>query len=138
MPASLRPRVARSSPRSCVSAYIYFTIAIRVSNLTINRINKKARADGGPLVSRCEEERGYSSFENSKYRLPEMIIAAGRVSTQARAMLRIVDHCSPHPLAAMVPAMPENTTSVHETTIQHPSAPELDAAHMISLHDTYY
>ena len=47
--------------------------------------------------------------------MPESIIAAGKVSTQASAMLRIVDHCSPDPLAAMVPAMPEESTWVVET-----------------------
>ena len=44
-----------------------------------------------------------------------MIIAAGRVRIQASAMLRIVDHCSPDPLADMVPAMPEDSTWVVET-----------------------
>ena len=44
-----------------------------------------------------------------------MIIAAGRVKTQAIAMLRIVDHCRPEPLAAMVPAMPDDSTWVVET-----------------------
>ena len=44
-----------------------------------------------------------------------MIIAAGRVRIQASAMLRMVDHCRPEPLAAMVPAMPEESTWVVET-----------------------
>ena len=47
--------------------------------------------------------------------VPEMIIAAGRVSTHAMAMLRIVDHCSPDPFAAMVPAIPDDSTCVVET-----------------------
>ena len=33
-------------------------------------------------------------------------MAAGRVVTHARAMLRTVDHCRPEPFAAMVPATP--------------------------------
>ena len=37
-------------------------------------------------------------------------MAAGKVNTQASAMLRIVDHCNPDPLAAMVPAIPDEST----------------------------
>ena len=50
-----------------------------------------------------------------RYRQPDSVIAAGRVSTQAIAMLRIVDHCSPEPFAAIVPAMPDDSTWVVET-----------------------
>ena len=47
--------------------------------------------------------------------MPEITIAAGKVNTHAMAMLRIVDHCSPDPLADMVPAMPDESTCVVET-----------------------
>jgi hypothetical protein len=40
---------------------------------------------------------------------------AGKVSTQAISMLRTVDHCRPEPLAAMVPATPDDSTCVVET-----------------------
>ena len=61
-----------------------------------------------------------------------MIIAAGKVRIQASAMLRIVDHCSPDPLAAMVPAMPEDSTWVVETGRPYPSAAAMVAAAVIS------
>ena len=54
-------------------------------------------------------------FENTRYKHPDRIIAAGSVSTQASAMLRMVDHCSPEPFAAIVPAMPDDSTWVVET-----------------------
>jgi hypothetical protein len=57
----------------------------------------------------------YSIRENNRYSVPDSIIVAGSVSTQASAMLRMVDHCSPDPLAAMVPAMPDESTCVVET-----------------------
>jgi hypothetical protein len=41
--------------------------------------------------------------------------ATGRVKIQARAMLRMVENWSPLPLAAMVPATPEERTWVVET-----------------------
>ena len=47
-----------------------------------------------------------------------MIIAAGRVSTHAMAMLRIVDHCSPLPLAAIVPAMPASQVEQFQSNSQ--------------------
>jgi hypothetical protein len=40
------------------------------------------------------------------HELADSTIAAGSVSTQASAMLRIVDHCRPEPFAAIVPATP--------------------------------
>ena len=42
-------------------------------------------------------------------------MAAGKVSTHAIAMLRTVANCSPDPFAAMVPAMPEESTWVVDT-----------------------
>jgi hypothetical protein len=42
-------------------------------------------------------------------------MAAGRVNTQADAMLRIVLHCRPEPFAAIVPATPLDSTWVVET-----------------------
>jgi len=42
-------------------------------------------------------------------------IEAGRVSTQASSMLRTVDHCRPEPLAAIVPATPDDNTCVVDT-----------------------
>jgi hypothetical protein len=74
----------------------------------------------------------YSSFTNTRYSIPEMIIATGNVSTQASAMLRIVDHCSPDPLAAMVPAIPDESTCVVETGSPYPSAAAIVAAAVIS------
>ncbi len=47
--------------------------------------------------------------------MPERIAAAGSVKIHAAAMLRRVDICSPLPLAAMVPATPEESTCVVET-----------------------
>ena len=50
-----------------------------------------------------------------KYRQPDRIIAIGSVSTQAIAMLRMVDHCNPDPFAAIVPAIPDESTWVVDT-----------------------
>ena len=50
-----------------------------------------------------------------KYSVPASAIAAGSVRTQAMTMLRMVDHCNPEPFAAMVPAMPDDSTCVVET-----------------------
>jgi hypothetical protein len=57
-----------------------------------------------------------------------MIIAAGSVSTQARAMLRTVDHCIPEPLATIVPATPDDRTCVVDTGKPKPSAAPIVAA----------
>ena len=43
------------------------------------------------------------------------MMAAGSVSTQAISRLRIVAICRPEPLAAMVPATPDDSTWVVET-----------------------
>ena len=42
-------------------------------------------------------------------------IAQGNVSTHASAWLRRIDICTPEPLAAIVPATPEESTCVVET-----------------------
>jgi len=52
-------------------------------------------------------------------------------------MLRIVDHCSPDPLAAMVPAMPEDSTWVVDTGSPYPSAAAMVAAAVISAQAPY-
>ncbi len=59
-------------------------------------------------------------------------MATGNVRTQAIAMLRIVDHCSPDPLAVMVPAMPDERTCVVDTGKPYPSAAAIVAAAVIS------
>src|SRR5271165_4694280 len=74
----------------------------------------------------------YNIRANTQYRKTESIIAAGKVSTQASAMLRTVDHCSPDPLAAMVPAMPDESTCVVETGRPYTSAAAIVAAAVIS------
>jgi hypothetical protein len=66
-----------------------------------------------------------------------MIIAAGSVSTHAKAMLRTVASCSPEPFAAMVPAMPEDRTCVVETGKPRPSAAAIVAAAVISAQAPY-
>ena len=50
--------------------------------------------------------------ENSQNSDPDTSIATGKVSTQAKARLRTVDHCRPELLAAMVPATPDDNTWV--------------------------
>jgi hypothetical protein len=49
------------------------------------------------------------------YRNPESIIAVGNVRTHAIAMFRIVDSWRPDPLAAIVPATPDDRTWVVDT-----------------------
>jgi hypothetical protein len=70
--------------------------------------------------------------EKIQYRLPEISIAAGKVSTQAMAIFRIVDNCSPDPLAVIVPAMPDDRTCVVDTGSPKPSAAAMVAAAVIS------
>ena len=53
--------------------------------------------------------------ENSTNRLADSIMATGSVSTQAIARFRTVFHCRPEPFAAIVPAMPDDSTWVVET-----------------------
>src|ERR1700760_4224564 len=67
-----------------------------------------------------------------KYNPPDSSIAAGRVVIQASAMERMVLHCRPDPLAAMVPATPLDRIWVVETGTPIYSAPQLAAAAPIS------
>ena len=64
--------------------------------------------------------------------MPEITIAAASVSIQASAILRTVESCNPEPLAAMVPAMPEDNTWVVETGNPYASAAAIVAAAVIS------
>jgi hypothetical protein len=52
---------------------------------------------------------------NTKYSVPDNIMAAGNVRTHASAMLRRVTSWRPDPLAAMVPATPDESTWVVDT-----------------------
>src|SRR5271165_1357887 len=70
-----------------------------------------SRARAGNNRSRA----AHMTRENTQYSVPEISIAAGNVSTQAIAMLRTVANCSPEPFAAMVPAIPDDSTWVVET-----------------------
>ena len=49
-------------------------------------------------------------FLNPQNRNPASIIDAGSVSTQAIAKFRTVAHCSPEWFAAIVPAIPDDST----------------------------
>ena len=81
-------------------------------------IPKKAkRASGKPYARKLLHlccQPCLSNYEpncrNSQNSPPESSAAAGNVKTQAMAILRRVDHCSPLPLATIVPAMPELST----------------------------
>jgi hypothetical protein len=73
-----------------------------------------------------------NKLEKIQYRTPEIIMAAGRVSTQASAILRTVESCNPEPFAAMVPAIPEDSTCVVETGNPYTSAAAIVAAAVIS------
>ena len=55
------------------------------------------------------------NWKITQYSVPEITIAAGRVNTQAFAILRTVESCNPEPLAAIVPAIPDDKTCVVET-----------------------
>jgi hypothetical protein len=70
--------------------------------------------------------------ENAQYKVPEITIAAGKVSTQAKAILRTVESCTPAPFAAMVPTMPEDKTWVVETGSPYMSAAAIVAATVVS------
>ena len=59
--------------------------------------------------------RPQNSLVNSQYKQPDSSIATGRVSTQAISRLRSVAICRPEPLAAMVPATPDDSTWVVDT-----------------------
>jgi hypothetical protein len=74
---------------------------------------KGRRSKPAPFLNSCSRDQ--KTDANAQYKAPEMIIAAGSVSTHASAMLRTVESCSPEPLAAMVPAIPDDSTCVVET-----------------------
>jgi hypothetical protein len=80
--------------------------------------NRRATSD------RCAQNR----WRNTKKRNAERAIAQGRVKTQASAILRRVDICTPEPLAAIVPATPEERTWVVET-----GRPKLSAAAIVPI-----
>ena len=69
-----------------------------------------------------------NTWRKRKNRTPDSSIAAGRVSTQASAMLPTVDHCMPEPLATIVPATPDDSTWVVDTGRPKPSAAPIVAA----------
>jgi hypothetical protein len=52
----------------------------------------------------------YDIFTNAQNNVADSIIDTGNVSTQAIIRLRTVAHCRPVPLAAMVPATPDDNT----------------------------
>ena len=49
------------------------------------------------------------------YSVADSVMAAGSVSIQAMSRLRTVAICRPEPLAAIVPATPDDSTWVVET-----------------------
>gem|GEM_PF-3221486 len=53
-----------------------------------------------------------NKLPQQKEQSPPSKAAAGNRKTQASAMLRMVPHCSPLPLASIVPAMPLLSTCV--------------------------
>ena len=81
---------------------------------------------------RCDSDVLRFHLGTSPFEQREIIMAAGKVSTQASAMFRIVDICSPEPFAAMVPAMADESTCVVETGSPYPSAAAIVAAAVIS------
>src|SRR5262245_26241578 len=89
---------------------------------------------GGPLQTGKVRKRGLARhasrslarvqnmLTNSTNRLADSVMAHGRVRTQAISRLRTVSHCRPDPLAAMVPATPDDRTWVVETGSPNTSA----------------
>ena len=71
-------------------------------------------------------------LRKSQNRNADNIIAAGKVSTQAIAILRTVSHCRPDWFAAIVPAMPEESTCVVLTGSPNQSAAPIVAIAVIS------
>ena len=67
----------------------------------------------GRLADFVQARRGdQNRWRKSTKSPPDRMIAAGRVRTHAKMMLRTVAHCNPEPFAAMVPAIPEDSTCV--------------------------
>src|SRR4030095_2833722 len=80
------------------------------------------------VVAGVLKRRRQNSWLNRAYRLPDKTIEAGKVSTQARIRLRTVPRCRPEPLAAIVPATPEDRTCVVLT-----GKPNISAAAIVLL-----
>jgi hypothetical protein len=60
---------------------------------------------------RCKPaQASQNKWLNVQYSPADSAMATGRVSTHPMTMLRIVANCRPEPLAAMVPAMPDDST----------------------------
>jgi hypothetical protein len=69
------------------------------------------------ITHSAQEDRGERAvadaqkiFRKVQNKLPDKSMATGNVSTQAISRLRTVPHCSPVWFAAMVPAMPDEST----------------------------
>src|SRR2546421_1747800 len=78
-------------------------------------VSKQKGRRNNPAPSERNRRRDQKIDANAQCNVPEITIAAGSVSTQARAMFRTVESCKPEPLAAIVPAMPDDSTCVVET-----------------------
>ena len=77
---------------------------------------------GGDVAAHSTVTSNQNTFLKVQNRKPASIIEMGRVRTQAMARLRTVDHCRPEWLAAMVPAMPDESTCVVLTGRPYQSA----------------
>src|SRR5262245_8665685 len=76
----------------------------------------RAAAKGSPCAT------PQNRLTNKTERRAESVMAAGSVRTHAINRLRTVAHCSPEPLAAIVPATPDDNTCVVETGSPYISA----------------
>ena len=94
----------------------------RGSRLQLGRAAGRLRDREGGAAPPAPPFVAQKMWRKRKYSVPESRIAAGSVSTQASAMLRSVDHWMPEPLAAIVPATPDDSTWVVETGRPRPSA----------------
>ena len=90
---------------------------------------KKASEYSGAFLLREYKQPSefYATAGKARKAMPESSAATGSVNTQAAAILRRVDICSPLRLAAMVPATPELSTCVVLT-----GSPKLSAAKMVA------
>ncbi|CAB3778041.1 hypothetical protein LMG28614_00525 [Paraburkholderia ultramafica] len=68
------------------------------------------------------DPRPWNAIRNTQYKPAASAIDTGSVSTHARIRLRTVPHCRPEPLAAIVPATPDDSTCVVETGKPYMSA----------------
>ena len=73
-------------------------------------------------------DQPYDIFAKAQNSVADNTMATGSVSTQAMIRLRTVAHCRPVPLAAMVPATPDDNTCVVLT-----GKPYISAAPMVSM-----